>query len=101
MEKEQYKAMKAAWATSVNKKENKSYKDKTYGNKVKGKIWAVHYLVYNILRRMPRERGFEPLGEGYKRAEWWLEYSKRYNHLDDLLFPFEQTVTADELRELL
>ena len=89
------------WARSVNDKNNMPYKDKKYGNKVKGNIWAVHYLVYNILRGLPKERGFEPLGEGYKEALAAIESSFRYGRVDRLLMPFKNTVTADELRALL
>lgn len=96
--------MKDAWARSVNNKDNKPYKDKKYGNKVKGRINAVHYIVYNILRNLPKERGFEPLGEGYETALKQLEFGFKYNSkywIDNFLYPFEQTVTSDELRELL
>jgi hypothetical protein len=95
------KEVKKAWARSVNNKDYHPYKDKQYGNKVPGKLKSVHHVVYNILRELPKERGFEPLGEGYKTAEWWLQYLSRYDHYDDLLFPFERTVTAQEFKELL
>ena len=115
--KEKYKAMKTAWAKAVNNKDNHPYKDEKYGNKVRGKIYSVHYLVYNILRQMPAERGFEPVGQGFKDAKqelerafknpnYYIEYLgnskwKMGNRLDDLLYPFDGTVTIDELRELL
>ena len=117
MNKEEYKAMKTAWAESVNDTDNHSYKDKTYGNKVRGKIYSVHYLVYNILRKMPEERGFEPVGEGFIEAKDELERALKYptyhikylgnnkwldgNRLDDLLFPFKGTVTIEHLEVLL
>jgi len=93
--------MKKEWARSVNDKANKPYKDKKYGNKVPGKISAVHYMVYNILRGLPKERGFEPLGEGYKEPSQRLESSIRFGRLESLLEPFNKAVTADELRALL
>jgi len=96
------------WARKVNMKENKPYKDPKYGNKVKGKIRGVHYLIYNILRGLPKERGFEPLGEGYKDAMWELDRGIRsydFNHtspmFQQLLYPFNETVTATSLRETL
>ena len=102
MDKQEYKAMKTAWSESVNDKDNHSYKDETYGNKVKGKLFSVHYLVYNILRMMPAERGFEPVGEGFKEAQWWLKYWLQYEkYHKELLFPFKGTVTIEQLRELL
>ena len=113
MDKQEYKAMKNAWANAVNNKNNHPYKDADYGNKVRGKIYSVHYLVYNILRKMPEERGFEPVGEGFKIAKKELErafkyptYRKEYlgnskwkegNRLDDLLYPFNGTVTIEHL----
>jgi len=102
MEKEQYKAMKDAWARSVNDKDNKPYKDKTYGNKVNGKIRAEHYMLYNILRNLPKERGFEPCGEGFDRSIRILKLGRNSKYwIEDLLHPFGQTITADELKELL
>lgn len=117
MNKQEYKAMKTAWATSINNKENHPYKDEKYGNKIRGKIYSVHYLVYNILREMPAERGFEPVGQGFEEAKKSLEraikspvYHIEYlgdskwkdgNRLNDLLYPFNGTVTIEQLEELL
>jgi hypothetical protein len=102
MTKEEYKAMKVAWAESVNDKSNHSYKHKKYGNKVKGKIYSVHYLVYNVLRMMPEERGFEPVGEGFKEAQWWFSRLLRSEkYYEELLFPFKGTVTIEQLQALL
>jgi len=95
------KTIKKEWARAVNDKENKPYKHPKYGNKVKGKINAVHYIIYNVLRGYPRERGFEPLGEGYKEANHRLESSIRFGRMESLLEPFNKAVTADELRSLL
>lgn len=100
MEKEEYKAMKDAWAESVNDKKNKPYKHKQYGNKVKGKINSVHYLVYNILRGMPEERGFEPVGEGFVEAKSRMLFLLKYRP-EELLCPFKQTVTIVHLESLL
>jgi len=85
-----------AWARSVNNKEYKPYKDEMYGNKVQGKLQAVHYLAYNIIRKLPKERGFEPVGEGFNIA---LRDLKKYIKYDPgkLLFPFEDTITIDEI----
>jgi len=95
------KEVKKAWSRSVNNKDYKPYKDKKYGNKVPGEVQAHHYLLYNILRGLPRERGFEPLGEGFISANAWLDFCIKYNKFKELIKPFEQTVTADELRELI
>ena len=101
-------SIKEAWARSVNNEEYKPYKHPIYGNKIRGKVRGVHYLIYNILRDLPRERGFEPLGEGYKEAVHELEGCIRsydFNHtsarFEALLLPFEKEVTATELREKL
>ena len=93
--------IKKEWARSVNDKENKPYKHPIYGNKISGKVSGVHYLIYNVLRGLPKERGFEPLGEGYKEATRHLESSIRFSRTDSLLEPFKNSVTADELRALL
>lgn len=95
-----------AWARSVNNKDYKPYKDSEYGNKVQGKLKAVHYLVYNIVRELPKERGFEPIGEGFNNAKQYLDRAMNNrlyntNAEEKLLFPFEDTVTIKELRELL
>jgi uncharacterized protein YabN with tetrapyrrole methylase and pyrophosphatase domain len=122
--KKEYKArtfdlreIKSAWAKAVNNKNNHPYKDAVYGNKIRGKIYSVHYLVYNLLRKMPAERGFEPVGQGFKEAQESLEraikspvYHIDYlgnskwrdgNRLEDLLYPFDGTVTIEQLKELL
>ena len=121
MNKQEYMLMKNSWAKAVNNKDNHPYKDEKYGNKIRGKIYSVHYLVYNILRMMPEERGFEPVGEGFKEAKCLLdlairnpEYPKKYlgyingsntwemgNRMDDLLFPFNESVTIEHLQEAL
>ena len=109
--------VKYEWSIAVNDKNNKPYKDEKYGNKIRGKIYSVHYLVYNILRKMPEERGFEPVGEGFEEAKKELErafrnpvYHIEYlgnsiwkdgNRLDDLLYPFNGTVTNEHLQDLL
>jgi hypothetical protein len=97
--KEEYKAMKNAWAKAVNNKENRPYKDEMYGNKIRGKIYSVHYLVYNILRGMPEERGFEPVGQGFKEAQSRLTFLMKYDQ-DQLLYPFDKTVTNVHLESL-
>ena len=98
--KQEYKAMKDAWAKAVNDKKNKPYKSKEYGNKIKGKIYSVHYLVYNILRMMPEERGFEPVGEGFEEAKSRRLFLAKYRP-DELLYPFNGTVTIEHLQDLL
>jgi len=50
--------MQLAWSKYVNDKNNWSYKDPTYGNKIQGKLNARKYLCYNILRDLPLDRGF-------------------------------------------
>jgi len=50
--------IQAAWCKAVNDKNNWSYKDPTYGNKVHGKLRARNYLIYNIVRGLPLDRGF-------------------------------------------
>lgn len=55
--KEKHKTQ-VAWGKAVNNKDNWSFKDPTYGNKVAGSLEAEHYLAYNIVRGLPLERGF-------------------------------------------
>lgn len=100
MNKKEYKAMKNAWSKAVNNKDNHPYKDEKYGNKVRGEIYSVHYLVYNLLRQMPAERGFEPVGQGYEEAKARLAFLLKYKP-EMLLHPFDGTVTIDKLKELL
>lgn len=50
--------IQVAWSKAVNDKTNWSYKDKTYGNKIQGKLKAMHYMLYNVVRGLPLERGF-------------------------------------------
>jgi hypothetical protein len=99
MNKQEYKTMKNAWAKAVNNKDNHPYKDETYGNKIKGKIYSVHYLAYNMLRKMPEERGFEPVGEGFEEAQSRMKFLLKYKP-DELLYPFNGTVTIEHLGAL-
>ena len=50
--------IKAAWSKAVNDKKNRPYKDSKYGNKIEGKISAVHYIMYNAIRGLRLDRGF-------------------------------------------
>ena len=101
MDKKEYKAVKDAWARAVNNEDYKPYKDKKYGTKYEGKLNALHYMVYNIIRGFPTTRGFEPLGTGYEETICLLEHYLRFEHSDKLLFPFENLVTVDTFKELV
>jgi hypothetical protein len=101
MTKEEYKAVKCAWSRSVNNKEFKPYKDDTYGTKYDGKLNAVHFVVYNILRGLPAHRGFEQEGRGYMDACERLNFLLKFERAEKLLFPFENLVTLDSFKELL
>ena len=92
------KEIRQAWSRSVNNKEYKPYKDKKYGNKIPGKIAGYHYIAYNIIRGLPAERGFEPLGTGFKNAKYWYNWFSK-NKLEKLSFAFE--ITPEEMQELL
>lgn len=88
------------WALAVNNKDNKPYKDKTYGTKYHGKLYGVHYVVYNIARGLPIERGFikgSDILEGYIRE---IKMYIRMDKLGHLLFPFNGTLTTDTFKEL-
>lgn len=50
--------VRTAWSKAVNDKNNWSYKDPMYGNKINGKLQAKHYLAYNVIRGLPLIRGF-------------------------------------------
>ena len=105
MDKKAYKAVKCAWARSVNNNEYKPYKDDMYGTKYDGKLNAMHFLIYNIIRGMPTTRGFEPLGEGFdwalQRLEYYLRYSNNVDNANNLLFPFEGLITLTMLEDLV
>ena len=100
MSKEEYKAVKCAWARAVNNKDYKPYKDK-YGTKHEGKLNAIHFMVYNIIRGFPQSRGFEPLGQGYEETVANLQFFLRVGGEAKLLFPFEKLVTLETFKELL
>jgi len=100
MSKEEYKAIKCAWARSVNNKENMPYKDE-YGTKYEGKLNAVHFMVYNIIRGFPQSRGFEPLGQGYEKASKKLDFYIKLNREEQLFHPFENLITLETYKELL
>jgi len=99
-EKKLYRDIKGAWARSVNNKDNMPYKD-TYGTKYDGKLNASHFLVYNIIRGFPTSRGFEPLGIGYEEACKKLDFCLKFGREEKLLFPFDNLVTGNMLKELI
>ena len=101
MTKQEYKDIKSAWASAVNNKENKPYKDERYGTKHSGRINALHFMVYNIIRGFPKERGFEPLGRGYEEACRELDLYLKFDREEKLLFPFDGLVTLDTFKELV
>lgn len=100
MDKKQYKAMKCAWARSVNNKDNMPYKDE-YGTKHEGKLNATHFMVYNIIRGFPQSRGFEPLGQGYEETVANLQFFLRVGGEAKLLHPFENLITLETFKELV
>ena len=64
-----------AWSKAVNNKDNWSFRDPTYGNKVKGKLNIDHYITYNIVRGLPITRGFETTDSyDFKRYIYKLEH---------------------------
>ncbi len=100
MIKEEFLEVKRAWARSVNNKEFKPYKDE-YGTKYDGKLNALHFMVYNIIRGFPANRGFEPEGRGYEEASKKLDFYLKFDREEQLLFPFEDLVTLETFKELL
>jgi len=99
-EKKEYKEIKRAWARSVNNEEYKPYKDE-YGTKYEGKLNALHFLVYNIVRGFPQSRGFEPLGQGYEKAVADLNMLIKFEREAKLLFPFDNLITLETFKELV
>ena len=99
-EKKLYKEIKRAWARSVNNKEYKPYKNK-YGTKFEGRLYATHFMVYNIIRGLPHSRGFEPLGQGYENAVADLNMFLKFENEAKLLYPFENLITLETFKELL
>ena len=100
MTKKEYKAVKCAWARSVNNKDNMPYKD-VHGTKHEGNLNAVHFLVYNIIRGFPQSRGFEPLGQGYEKAVADLNMLIKFEKEAKLLHPFENLITLETFKELV
>ena len=58
-------------------------------------------MVYNIIRQLPKERGFEPCGKGYEDALNKFNFYVKFNKFDELLFPFEEKLAIEEFKELL
>jgi hypothetical protein len=101
MTKTEYKAVKCAWARAVNNKENKPYKDAMYGTKYDGKLNALHFMVYNIIRGFPSHRGFEQEKRGFIEAGRKLDFYLKFDREEQLLFPFENLVTLETFKELV
>ena len=92
--------VKANWAKAVNDPTNKPYKDETYGNKMRGKINSKHYMMYNAMRGLPLDRGFDSSGETINllinRITYERTVAERRN-TNDIVFPFG--VTEKEFQE--
>jgi len=84
------------WSECVNNPDNMPYKDE-YGTKQQP-LWAIDFIVYNIVRNLPLERGFT---KGSERFEYALRYIASYlkYNASDLLGKFGDTVDVDEFRE--
>jgi len=103
------KKVKQAWARSVNNKAYRPYKDKIYGNKYHGTLYNVHYYVYNLLRGLNGFYGMENISseksrEMADRIAFLTRksmFTKEYDRLDELLLPFEDSITKEEILELL
>lgn len=91
------------WAAAVNDTDNKPYKDKTYGNKIKGKINGMHYVIYNVVRGYPIERSFNKgsdfLTNSISRVSSVLKLPQFYSSRKELLFAFGETITVEEFTE--
>ena len=88
------------WALAVNNKENHPYKDKMHGTKYQGKVYGVHYVVYNIARGLPIERGFIKGSESLEAHIRTISMYLRMDKLHPLLFPFNNTLTAETFKEM-
>ena len=102
--KKEKPAFKVEWAKTVNDKGNKPYKDKTYGNKIRGNIYGVHFVVYNIVRDLPIDRGFikgsEALKAHLRYIEWVLRVLRCPAYINTrLLFPFGENINVDSFKE--
>lgn len=69
--------MKEQWAKAVNNKDNLSKKDEVYGNKIPGEINAQHYMLYNIIRGLPIDRGFARK-KNFKKIKESLYFNLKY-----------------------
>lgn len=94
------KEIKKQWAIAVNDKDNKPYRDKTYGTKYTGKINAIHFMLYNLVRGLPLDRGFDTSKDSYKHTYRLLRSYLRYTP-GAFNFLFNHSlVTREELKEL-
>lgn len=106
--------IQAAWARAVNNKDNMPSKDKQYGTKIKGKLQLNHYIVYNIIRGLPIDRGLnniKPLNKDFSytirgvaksiskfdRGVCYDIFSRSF--IEDCLFPYEGLIDPDTFRE--
>lgn len=94
------KALKEDWSKAVNNLDNKPKKDPVYGNKIRGNIFSIHYMLYNVLRGYDLAAGFNQESPGYKDTLLLFKRFLKFRELE-LLFPFSQLVTKSELKEII
>ena len=84
---------RANWSKAVNDPETKPYKDKMYGNKIKGSINGKHYVMYNAMRGLPLERGFikgnETISLHIASIERDIRWAENRKLMDTSVFPFD------------
>lgn len=80
--------------------EHKAYGE-TYKVKEKGWIYPEHHIIYNVIRGLHPQRGFDEGTEGYENALNFLKKTSNFGYAGNILKPFEEFIPADKFKSLL
>ncbi len=77
--------------------ERKLYDGTMYKEKVKGWIYPEHHILYNLIRNLPIDRGFQPNTDGYKIALSNLKDTRNFHYKKHLLLPFQEFLKEENI----
>lgn len=86
------------WSEIVHNDDFMPYKNE-YGTKIQP-IWGAHYMMYNILRGLPIDRGFDNKSDTFKKylTDIWrvVKYGRDYSNIIQI---FEPAVSFEDAKE--
>lgn len=73
----------------------------SYQTKEKGWIYPEHHIIYNIMRELPIDRGFDVGTEGFEEALSFLKNTSNFGFAGRVYKPFEEFIEPEKFKEIL